>query len=65
MGKPLPYGPRIPTVWFSFRPNSVSVTDPVFLMQNSMSPGRDGVDDMENGASPSPRTEPIMNCPGR
>ncbi len=49
---------------FSLSPKMASVTFPVLLMQNSNSPGLEGDDDMEKGASPTPAREIIMNWPG-
>jgi hypothetical protein len=65
IGKPFPYGPRIPMVWFSFIWKSVEVSVPISRMQNSSRPGLEGVDETQKGASPSPGIEMRTNCPGR
>ena len=64
-GKPLPKGPRMPTIAPFFRACRALVTLPTFLTASWKVPSLVGDDEMEMGASPMPMTETSTNCPGR
>ena len=64
MGNPRPKGPRMPTISPHCIWCSRSVKRPVRRTHSSMKPCLVGDDEMEMGASPTPKMDSSTNCPG-